>query len=330
MEMTILKGREGHARVVVMTVLDDEFEAVQRELEADFEVNQTSTYSPISSEEAKGDGEFPVYPFIVAQTADRGTDAAGELPKYLYELYAPEIFIVVGIAGGVQREKIEIRKKGGKRQIGWVGPNPGDVVVAKFVHFYDYAKNIPSGRYLRYFAIDHPCNSLIWQHARAVKRDDKWQQRVADKRPGASKSAKAAKCWEEEIVVTNELAGNPSSAQQIDMLSKFDNAMAVEMESIGIARAIHSLRKTVHYDPLWMCIRGISDVVYVGTPNLTAEPDNNLQRKKWKSYASSVAASFARSVVERILRDARPGVAGDAGAPRWTFSGGSSNEHESA
>ncbi|MFC9610392.1 hypothetical protein [Streptomyces sp. NPDC056938] len=327
--MTILKGREGHARVVVMTVLDDEFEAAQREFQANFEVNQTSTYSPISSEEAKGVSEYPLYPFIVAQTADRGTDAASELPKYLYELYAPEIFIVVGIAGGVQREKVEIGK-GGKRQIDWVGPNPGDVIIAKFVHFYDYAKNIPSGRYLRYFAIDHPCSSLIAQHARAVKRDDKWQRRVACKRPGTSKSAKTSKCWEEEIVVTNELAGNPSSAQQIDMLSKFDNAMAVEMESIGIARAIHSLRKTVHYDPLWMCIRGISDVVYVGTPNLAAEPDNNLQRKKWTLYASSVAASFARSVVERILRDARPGVAGDAGAPPWTFSEGISNERAQA
>ncbi|WP_327125451.1 hypothetical protein [Streptomyces sp. NBC_01727] len=298
-----------------MTIIDEEFQAVREELGAYHEVGHTAAYSPIPDSEATTVNGYPIHPFVVAQAPDRANDPAGELPADLYECFAPEIFALVGIAGGVQREKIKRTKSDGTPVLDYTGPAPGDVVVAKFVHFWDYAKNIPSGRYLRYFAIDHPCSDLVARHARTVSRDDHWKNLSNIRRPVKGEP----RCWVEEIVVTNQLAGNPSSREQQDMLARFDNAMAVEMESIGIAREMHHLRKAVHYDPLWICIRGISDVVYATSPSLPGGSDNAKQRDKWKLYASAIAASFARAVIERILEEARPGITGDAGVPPWGF-----------
>ncbi|MBA2950355.1 hypothetical protein [Streptomyces himalayensis] len=313
--MAILEGHYGHARVAIMTIIEEEFKAVQREFQALYEIEDTGIYSPVAGEGGMEENGPVIHPFVVARANDRATDPAGELPRDLYEYFSPEIFVLVGIAGGVQREKVKRWKRDGTKEMEPKGPRPGDVVVAKFIHFYDYAKNVPSGRRLRYFAIDHPCSDLIARHARTVGRGDLWKQAGGVKRPKRGTST----FWDEEIVVTNQLAGNPGSREQIDMLATFDNAMAVEMESIGIARELHHLRKTVHYDPLWMCIRGISDTVPAERPTIGGK-DNTAERERWKNYAAAVAASFARSVIERILKYPRPGVEGDSGAPRWTFS----------
>lgn len=331
--MTVLRGRLGHARVVVLTVIADEFEAVKTALGADQEIGTTGVFAPsgVASHSAN-----VIYPFVVARCSDRSNTPASENTTWLLENYRPEVLLLVGIAGGIQRNR-----NPGEGRVELEGPSVGDVVVGRYVHYAAYTKNLPEGRSLRYFPIDQPASNLVSEHAETLAIDmrrDAWADAGLDVvRPDGIGFPRV---HVGEIVAVEAIAGNPSAQEQIDMLRRFDNADAVDMESMGVGRALHSSRRDVHYSPRWLCIRGISDIVTADDPSAKAligdgstesssqeltppvKPaniDNNKERQLWKSYASAVAAVFARRVVERILSQARPYCGADDGAEAWVF-----------
>lgn len=311
-------GRFGHARVAVLTIIDEEFDAVRGVFGAIHEVGTTGIYAPINAAEAGPEGRAS-YPFVLAQATDRSNTPAGERPKELARLLRPEVFVVVGIAGGVMRQR------GQGAEAKWKGPGPGDIVVARYVHYGEYAKHLQGGSQRRYFAIDHPASHLVVQHGLGPERDvvaPPWRDEIRAERPVPGQPSVEVG----EILAVEGIAGSPSRPAQAEMLGSYDNAIAVDMESMGVGRALHDMRSSVHYNPTWMCVRGISDPVYVlaessdgDTPSGPPGEDNNTARAAWKPYAAEAAAVYAKRIVERILKAPRPPVPADQGASAWNF-----------
>ena len=82
---------------------------------------------------------------------------------------------------------------------------------------------------------------------------------------------------------------------QKQLLKPFDKALAVEMESIGLARAVCERRTSVWYNPRYAIIRGISDMV---------PAENNLDtRDNWKPYAAYAAAMVAKEFIRRLPKE---------------------------
>lgn len=296
--------------MVVLTVIEDEFDAVRAVLAAHHEVGASSVFAPTPPEGAK-----PSLPFVLARCANRSNIPAQSSASRLVEDWRPEIVVLVGIAGGVTRAK-----KSGDG-IEWRGPAPGDILVADYVHYAEFTKHVPAGTQLRFFPLDQPTSALVQAHADAVRSPgygvNPWHDKVAAERPGGG----GPEVHVGEIIAVEGVAGDPLNAHQKDYLKRFDHATAVDMESAGVARAVHEARTDVHYNPRWMCIRAISDRVYAATSDEEAEAlpveENNEEREKWKSYAAAAAGAFTRRILERLLAGPRMPSPADDGADAY-------------
>lgn len=331
--MALLSGRRGHARVVLLPIIDAELQAVQTVFEATAEIGYTGVYTLPEYAESEA-LKVPLdrrFPFVIARSADRSNTPTSGSTRDLLEWYKPEVVIVVGIGGGIQRGNDPAKVS---------GPNLGDVVIGRYIHYAEYTKNLPSGSRLRYISLDQPSSWLLTQHADplSIAPGETCFSRLALARPDDSSGYPAIHV--SEVVVAESIAGNPSAEKQQEMIERFDNADVVDMESMGVGRALHDYRIDPHYNPLWLPVRGVSDIVTAASrpspggdrpaetaeqrlvdpssPGDNGEPDiNDDQRKQWKQYASHAAACVARTLVERHLSEERPESPYDPGAPRW-------------
>jgi nucleoside phosphorylase len=331
--MALLSGRRGHARVVLLPIIDAELQAVQAVFGATAEIGYTGVYTlpEYAASEAAKDPLKRRYPFVVARSADRSNTPANSSTREMLEWYQPEVVLVVGIGGGIQRGVGPSKAS---------GPELGDVVIGRYVHYAEYTKNLPSGSRLRYIALDQPSSWLVSRHADplAVAPGATCFSRLSLPRPDETTDFPAIHV--SEVVVAESIAGNPSAEKQMEMIERFDNADVVDMESMGVGRALHDYRIDPHYNPLWLPVRGVSDIVTAAGRRSPGEkqashragqqvadgsstgdnegPDHNdEQRKQWKKYASHAAACVARTLVERLLSEERPESPCDPGAPRW-------------
>src|SRR5260370_7844539 len=78
-------------------------------------------------------------------------------------------------------------------------------------------------------------------------------------------------------------------------VEKLDKAVVCETESFWVAHTVFCARSSVHYNPQFLVIRGISDFVNA--------PEGNQTRQNWTPYAASAALAFARCVIEKLLVD---------------------------
>lgn len=303
-------GRRGHARVAVLTVIEDEFDAALQALGATHEIGVTGIFAPVAVDEPK-----PRVPFVVGRCAHRSNMPAQSSTTRMVEDWRPEVLVLVGIGGGIMRAHVA----GGG--IEWEGPSPGDIVLAEYIHYAEFTKNVPSGSKLRYFPIDQPTSSLVQAHGDALRiasqGSGSWHAQLSMARPGLGTPVLHIG----EIVAVEGVAGDPMNAHQKTYLKEFDHAVAVDMESAGVARALHEARSDVHYNPRWMCIRAISDRVYAVTSEeeevALPEVENNEEREKWKEYAVAVAGGLTQRVLGRLLASPREAAPADPGAPEF-------------
>ncbi len=302
-------GRRGHARVVVLTVIEEELDAVKVALGAVHEIGATATYSPVPHP-----GPDPSLPFVVARCANRSNIPAQNAAAELLEAWRPEVLVLAGIGGGINRPQ------GGPKKVTWSGPSPGDVVVAEYVHYAEFTKNVPAESHLRYFPLDQPTSGLVQAHGdplRYAVEDAQWHKAIKATRPTKGKPRVEVG----EIIAVEGLAGDPENDHQKTYLRRFDHAAAIDMESVGVARALHAVRTDVHYNPRWLCLRVISDKVYAPVDEgwkLAVPKDNDAERKQWKDYATAVLGATTRCVVERLLIEPRGAVPADGGAAAFT------------
>jgi nucleoside phosphorylase len=281
-------GRRGTARVAVLTIIDEEF----TEARDVFATHQNIPGTPYYVSDL-ADARTPAVVLRVA--ADRANVAAAGATTKLLEAFRPEVLVLVGIAGGVGKpDTIAL----------------GDVCVPTYVHYGEFRKLTEDRDAMRYAAYDQPTVSAREDHVDAVRfAGAQWASQIPLDRPrDGSPEVRMG-----SIVAGEKVMGNPTHAEQRGLAVRFPDAIAVDMESFGVARAVHEARIAVPYNPRLVIVRGISDLVRTSEgPTPAAEEsgaeDNNEQRKRWKRYAAAAAAAFANAVVSTILAtpDPRP------------------------
>ena len=203
---------------------------------------------------------------------------AKELVGELAERFRPEFIILSGIAGGV-----------GERD----GVSLGDVVVADHVECYEIKKLSGGQEMTRRVALDHPSKYLRETIAHRVRHSNHWKGRVVVNRPESG---------DPKVVIGNLIAGDKilgdgENKYQTQILTEFDKAIAVDMESFGLARGVYAARSTRYYNLNYLIVRGISDLVN--------GHENNAMRKLWRNYAAATAAAFSMLAVDEIIAHCR-------------------------
>jgi nucleoside phosphorylase len=287
-------GRHGKTTVGVLTVIDEEFEAAISALGANQRHGATRYFHAAPSPER----------FVVTKMPDRGNGPAQEAARAMIEHWRPDIVLLVGIAGALD---------GGPAGL-------GDVVIADYIHYGDFRKITEHEDALRFAAYDQPTVSLRVDSAEAIRAQQLWVSRLTSGPPDGGVSAVAGRASSDlphvevgGIVAGEKVVGDPDHPEQQRLFVSFDSAIAVDMESFGVARGVHGARSEPDYNPRLLVIRGISDLVHRKRPRdlrgvlkarmpikNTTVTVNNEQRRVWKSYAAHTAASFAAAIVDEV------------------------------
>lgn len=229
----------------------------------------------------------------------------------LIEDWRPEVLLLVGIAGGI------VRTTAGGSKV--EGPSAGDVVCIEFVHYADYSKRSEGKRHARYFPVQHPDTNLISAHMGPIHQAP-WFDQLPAERPGEGHP----RLHFGEVVAVEFLAGDGAATAQQEALGPYDHALGVDMESAGVARAMHTASRSVHYRPVWLGFRGISDRTAATSEAMEAlerggdeAQGNDEERQAWRPYAAAAAARVAHLTAQRLLRVGRV-KSSDPGAPKWS------------
>lgn len=269
-------GRIGRARVALVTVIEEEFEAARRIFDLKENISGTGYFAAPSAEP----GQWNV---ALMQATDRSNLPVLEDVRELMEDLRPQVIILLGVAGGLCD----------KDNNGRDGIRPGDVLIADQVSYVEFLKLEQSaGVLVRSYAIDHPSVSLKKLVAMPIQKSfaiNDHLGEIAPPEPGPFRIHIG------HIVSGEKVLGDVNNEMQQQLLRPYDKALAVDMESIGMARAVCGGRSSFWYHPRYVVIRGISDLV--------SAADNNGMRAAWKQFASCTAALVAREFVRRLPVD---------------------------
>jgi hypothetical protein len=202
----------------------------------------------------------------------------------------------------------------------------GDVVIADYVEYCEFWKLLPGRHSPRRLVHDQPSVYLRETFAEPLRQTGAWitplvavrpPQETADlislpiegsmpqrfwsrfTRPlAASPSVPTSAPPPPKTIMGTVLSGekvwgDPSAEDQIRILRYYDKAVALEMEATGVARGVMGARTGVNYNPLYLVIRGISDLVNCS--------GNEHMRRTWTPYAAEAAAAFAYFVASDYL-----------------------------
>lgn len=265
-------GRFGRTRVGLVTIIDEEFAATQAAFGLQTQLGRTGYFV-----QQGGDGPWDV---ALVQATDRSNvPIVGDVMNFMEDL-RPQILLLVGIAGGLC-----------DGDLGREGIRVGDVVLADQVSYVEFVKLSERQHGLRTYAIDHPSVPLRKNVSMPISKQFKLVEKLTVLPP----SDAATKIHIGQIVSGEKVMGDVKSKVQQRLLKPFAKALAVDMESIGMARAVCDGRDSFWYHPRYAVIRGISDLV--------AQQDNDAQRMDWKPFAAHVAALVAQEFVRLLPED---------------------------
>lgn len=258
---TMPKGRLGSARVAILTIVPAEFGAVKDA----FSLHTNITGTPYFSAQASPSGKHPV---VLKQASGRTNVPAQQASEDIFEDYRPDFLFLVGTAGGMTDRD---------------GLHLGDVVVPDYVHYAEMQKLVEGKTHRRYLPYDHPSMYLLESFVQPLTFDNRW---APSSEQGESKALVGS------VVAGEKVWGDPTSHEQQELLKHFSDALAVDMESMGVARSVFSRRRNLSYNAQYLVVRGVSDLVDA--------PSNDEMRQEWRSYAAGAAAAFARSLAECV------------------------------
>ncbi len=275
--MSVLSGRGGrHARVAIFCPTPEEFQALL--LQGDFR-----TFVPDQSFRFRNELETGVYDIVAARTTDQTNGPCMDLVRDLVEFLRPEFIILCGIAGGIE----------GK----W-GAQLGNVIVADHVEGYEGQRRIEGAVIKKKVAYDHPSYFLRQKILERVRYRTDWIDAIKVPRPDARDATPGKTILlDGNIISGDKLLGDGQNAYQREILEAYPNAVAVDMESFGLARAVYAARQERHYNLQYLIVRSISDPVVSDDK----EEKNQETRDNWRPYAAAAAASFAITLAEEIL-----------------------------
>ena len=248
-------------------------------------------------------------PYVLVRSAKRSNLGAAHEVNHWTRQFRPQAFLIVGTAGGVWRPVDSTR-------VAWKGPARGDVVFSEYIHYADYLK-VADQNLRRYHRLEQPEESLVRHAQTLATHSGLWHpglgQTWDDLQPPAA--------HEEEILSGEQVQDNPRDARQQFLMESFDRAGAEEMESAGIALALHEVRSgSATYAPGFLTVRGVSDLIWArdadgpltaedveraesfdtGSADSGADGSKSAERDSWSSRAAAAAAAFALALVRRV------------------------------
>jgi nucleoside phosphorylase len=259
-----------------VTIIDEEFAAARSVFGLNHSIDGTGYFAAQPSSSKNWD-------IVLMQATDRSNvPVMGDVLGLMEDL-RPQIIILLGIAGGLCDDHAQGRD----------GIGPGDVLIADHVTYVEFLKIVPNvGPLMRSYAIDHPSVPLRKSVATPIQKTFQIRDNLGQVAPP---SDRAFKIHIGSIVSGEKVLGDVKSHVQEQLLKPFDKALAVDMESIGMARAVCDGRSSFWYHPRYAVIRGISDLV--------SNEENDDMRANWKPFAAHAAAVVAREFVNRIPID---------------------------
>lgn len=209
---------------------------------------------------------------LLARCLARGNNSANTLTAEVINLFKPTYVVVVGIAGGVSgRDDIRL----------------GDVVVHDDLQYYELVKQSSGENLPRTMMVQSPSAALLYA-AEKVRARGQWSANIKSIRP--TEPDIAPKLLIGQILTGEKLMGDPNAKELRALLTTFDKALAVEMESGGVGRAIYE--NQANCPSGFLVVRGISDFCNI--------EGNQETRDAWKVYASESAATAASAIIQAI------------------------------
>jgi nucleoside phosphorylase len=278
------------ARVVVLTIIPEEFAEARQVFGALQNIAGTNYFAADSS-----GGEWDI---VVTRCMDRGNLCSGNEVRSIIDELRPTYLIVVGIAGGLcdalapgtdgHAPPEPAHQQSGRDEI-----KVGDVLIANHLDYIEFLKVVDAETIShRQFAIDQPAFWILRDFLTPMEHSFDLVAVV-----GAPPEATTPRLRYGQIVSGEKIFSADDNPMQNILLRPFVKAIGIDMESVGVGRAIHEARHP-SYNPHYVVIRGISDLV--------GRPGNEATRAAWKSFAARAAAHAARALVEDLLAATEP------------------------
>jgi len=271
MDYPLPSGRKGHAVAAIVTILDEEFDAVRAAIGVESELTGTRYFARKQLTPTSWD-------VILGQPTDRSNIPCSNFVGEIIEDFRPQVLLLVGIAGALC-----------DGENGREGLKLGDVVIADSVSYVEFLKVTQTGTFLRHFPIDQPSVHLRGAVSQQIARSFALRDVLAVAAPD---SAVTPKIHIGQIVSGEKVMSGIDSPVQAELLKPFDKALAVDMESIGMARMVCERRTSFWYNPRYAVVRGISDLVGIA--------GNAEVRDAWRKYAAHTAAVVAAEFIRRF------------------------------
>lgn len=256
------------ADFAIITAIPEEFKAVKKILRLKLDKGKNRFYSYGWVRSLSGDKYF----VVCAQCRKPGNNSSHSLTDDILARWKPKYLLMVGIAGGVKgRENIVL----------------GDVVVHNNLVYYELVKETNRGEEERTLDLQPRSVFLSDTAEFIVQKCVPWWDKIDALRPDANNNSNIPKVVFGEILSGDKLFGNPKSNLLEQLLIKHPKAIAMDMESAGIANALWQHSSDYHVE--FLIVRGISD--------FCNEDDNQKTRERWKPYAAQASAAFARELI---------------------------------
>jgi nucleoside phosphorylase len=225
--------------------------------------------------ELPGKADARAIEVVTARCAARSNIPAAVLTTEFLIEERPDYLLLIDIGGGVAEKKKTHDSV-----------NLGDVIVHENLNYYEFSKLTGGEAKERRFPIEGPSADLL-RSADVIRSDDTppWWEDIKEARP--VNDGDRPKVLIGEILCGEKLLGDPDAPMLKELLDRFDNTLAVDMESVGVARAVQECRTRSNIR--FIVIRGISDYCN--------ERGNQETREQWRVYAASAAAAFGHALV---------------------------------
>jgi nucleoside phosphorylase/tetratricopeptide (TPR) repeat protein len=206
---------------------------------------------------------------------DRENVAAATFTNVLLNAWHPRHLLLVDIGGAVKgRDDVQL----------------GDVVTHTHLHYYDFKKETEGGKDSPRNLPHAPPSARLRELSRrpGLRRDKTWVKKIRVRRPEKGQP----KVLEGEMLVGGTLLANSPRLRQL--LKKYEKVIAVEMEGVGVARAVLDWGVKRGEVPEFLIIRGMSDFCNI------PPAENRSTRDIWKPYAAATAAAHAYALISEM------------------------------
>ena len=240
---------------VILTAISEEYSAVRSHLIDLKEVEYNGTIYETGPFIAKND---KLWNIAIVEIGMHTSRAAFETER-ASEYFKPDVILFVGVAGGIKDVAI------------------GDVVAVTKAYGYEYGKEGKS--FCTRPEAPESTYDLI-NRAKVVARNKKWTDRIHNDNNQIPKAFVGPVASGEKVIASTK------SATYSFIRSSYNDALAVDMESVGFLQATHANKNLMS-----IVIRGISD-------NLDRKSESD--REGSQALASINAAAFAFELISQL------------------------------